>query len=149
MTENIEIHDADHNPEDVLPGAPETTVRPDVDDLPERPDDSEDTFSRSYVEKLRQEAAGYRVRAQRTAELEERLHRALVAATGRLADPTDLDFDAAHLDDEDALNAALDDLLTRKPHLAPRRPRGDVGQGVSSASTATVNLAEILRMNAQ
>ena len=148
MTENIEIHDADHNPEDVLPGAPETTVRPDVDDLPERPDDSEDTFSRSYVEKLRQEAAGYRVRAQRTAELEQRLHSALVAATGRLTDPSDLEFDPAHLDDEDALNAALDELLARKPHLASRRPRGDVGQGVTSASSGTVDLAALLRANA-
>lgn len=147
-TQTPEIHDADHNPEDVLPGESETTVRPDAADLPDRPADTEDTFSRSYVEKLRQEAAGYRVRAQRTTELEQRLHRALVAATGRLTDPSDLEFDPAHLDDEDALSAALDELLARKPHLASRRPRGDVGQGVTSASSGTVDLAALLRANA-
>lgn len=147
-TQTPEIHDADHNPEDVLPGEAETTVRPDAADLPDRPDDTEDTFSRSYVEKLRQEAAGYRVRAQRTTELEQRLHAALVAATGRLTDPSDLEFDPVHLDDEDALSAALDELLTRKPHLASRRPRGDVGQGVTSASSGTVDLAALLRARA-
>ena len=40
-----------------------------------------------------------------------RLHVALTSAVGRLADPTNLPFDYAHLDD-DAMNAALDDLLT-------------------------------------
>jgi hypothetical protein len=44
--------------------------------------------------------------------LAERLHVALTSATGRLAGPTDLPFDDAHLDD--AMKAALDDLLTRK-----------------------------------
>lgn len=145
-TQTPEIHDADHNPEDVLPGESETTVRPDAADLPGHDrEDVEDTFSRAYVEKLRQEAAGYRVRAQRTTELEQRLHAALVAATGRLTDSSDLEFDPAHLDDEDALSAALDELLTRKPHLASRRPRGDVGQGVTSNAVDTVDLAGILR----
>lgn len=106
-----------------------------------------DTFPRSYVEKLRDENARYRQRAQRADDLATRLHTALVAATGRLADPGDLDFDEDHLDDPGALDTALDDLLTRKPHLASRRPRGDVGQGVS-VSNATVDLAGILRSRA-
>ena len=76
-----------------------------------------------------------------------RLHTALVAATGRLADPSDLDYADEHLADADALNAALDDLLARKPHLASRRPRGDVGQGVSGPSD-TVDLAGLLRSRA-
>ena len=42
-----------------------------------------------------------------------RLHVALTSAGGRLANPTNLPFDDAHLDD-DAMKAALDDLLTRK-----------------------------------
>ena len=49
-----------------------------------------------------------------------RLHVALTSAGGRLADPTNLPFDDAHLDD-DAMKAALDDLLTRKPHLGNRK----------------------------
>ncbi len=107
-----------------------------------------DTFSRAYVEKLRRESAGYRERAQRADELATRLHTALVAATGRLADPTDLAFDAAHLDDEQALTDAIDDLLARKPHLASRRPFGDVGQGQQGKTSEPVNLADLLRSRA-
>ena len=59
---------------------------------------------------------------------------AQAAATGRLADPTDLPFTDDLLDDEGLadtvkVQAAVDELLARKPHLAARRPRGDVGQG--------------------
>lgn len=118
---------------------------------PVEPDDTEqtepDTFPRDYVEKLRKEAADARVKAKDRDDLARRLHTALVAATGRLADPSDLAYDEAHLADEDALSAALDDLLARKPHLASRRPRGDVGQGVGG-STTSVDLAGILRSRA-
>ena len=74
----------------------------------------------------------------------QRLHVALVAATGRLADPDDLPFDETHLDDPDALTAAIDELLARKPHLKSRRAVGDVGQGAGGAS-ADVDLAGMLR----
>ncbi len=76
-----------------------------------------------------------------------RLHTALVTATGRLADPTDLSYDEAHLADPDVLSAAVDDLLARKPHLASRRRTGDVGQGVL-APAQTVDLAGMLRARA-
>ena len=36
----------------------------------------------------------------------QRLHTELVRATGKLADPTDLEFAEEHLDDPDALAAA-------------------------------------------
>lgn len=111
-------------------------------------DSNADTFSRAYVEKLRKESAGYRERAQRADDLAARLHTALVAATGRMADPTDLAFDAAHLDDADALTGAIDELLTRKPHLASRRPFGDVGQGNRGGAAEPVNLADMLRARA-
>lgn len=101
----------------------------------------DDTFPRKVVEDLRQENGRYRQRAQKA---EQRLHNELVRATGRLADPSDLPFDAEHLDDDAALSAAIDTLLTRKPHLAARRPTGDIGQGVTK-STAPVNLHDILR----
>lgn len=106
----------------------------------------ETTFSRTYVEKLRRESAGYRERANQSDALAQRLHTSLVSATGRLADASDLPFDAAHLDDADALTGAIDELLTRKPHLASRRPNGDIGQGNrGAASEAPVNLADMLR----
>ena len=117
-------------------------------------DDAEDTtggdaetFPREYVEKLRKEAADARVKAKRADDLAARLHTALVAATGRLADPSDLEFDDAHLEDADALNAAVDALLARKPHLASRRPIGSIGQG-ATAPADSVSLAGILRHNA-
>lgn len=113
-------------------------------------DDAEgeaETFPREYVEKLRKENADARVKAKRADDLAARLHTALVAATGRLADPSDLEFDDAHLDDADALNAAVDELLARKPHLASRRPVGAIGQGATSSATS-VDLAGILRQNA-
>lgn len=106
-----------------------------------------DTFPRAVVEDLRKENATYRDKAKRADDYGQRLHTALVAATGRLADPSDLVFDAAHLDDETALTAAVDDLLAAKPHLASRRPAGDIGQG-ATAATDSVDLAGILRARA-
>lgn len=122
---------------------PETDPQTESEDAEEEPE----TFDREYVEKLRQENGKYRQRAQRADDLAGRLHTALVAATGRLADPSDLDFDEAHLDDPEALSAALDDLLDRKPHLASRKPRGSVGQGTSGGDS-DVDLAGLLRSRA-
>lgn len=132
------------------------TVDANSDDLNDDADDDDNenasdatTFSRTYVEKLRRENASYRERASRADDLAQRLHTAMVAATGRMADPTDLVFDAAHLDDQDAMNTAIEELLSKKPHLASRRPFGDVGQGNRGAvSDAPVNLADILRARA-
>ncbi|MFA7511130.1 MAG: hypothetical protein WCZ29_11675 [Mycolicibacterium vanbaalenii] len=107
-------------------------------------DQDADTFTRDYVENLRQENGKYRQRAQRADELAHRLHTELVRATGRLADPTDLEFDEDHIADTAKMIEAIDDLLTRKPHLANRRPAGDIGQGLSP-SAGTVDLAAILR----
>ena len=105
-----------------------------------------DTFDRAYVEKLRQENGKYRQRAQRADDLAHRLHTALVEQTGKLADASDLPFDEKHLDDADSLTAAIDELLTAKPHLAARRVAGDIGQGATKPSDG-VNLLNILRGN--
>lgn len=123
--------------------APETDEPAEVEETPaegvEAPEngtggDSEgdpETFPRSYVEKLRGEAAAARVKAQKADELAGALWEARVASLGRLADPTDLPMptDADPLDG-DAVSAAVDELLARKPHLASRVPRGDAGGGV-------------------
>ena len=122
------------------------TVEPDqVDDAEQTDEHAEpETFPREYVQQLRDENAKHRTRAQRADDLAKRLHTSLVAATGRLADPTDLAFDEVHLEDSAALEAAIDQLVASKPHLASRRPTGDVGQGVSPDAGA-VSLAGILR----
>lgn len=109
--------------------------------------ENEDVFPREYVEKLRNENAKYRQRAQRADDLAQRLHEALVSATGRLQEPTDLPFDEQHLDDPEALTAAIDELLQKRPHLASRRPVGDIGQG-AAGEPGTVDLAGILRARA-
>lgn len=143
MTADIETTEPDQTEDVETPETPE-----DVETTAEDTEQTEpETFPREYVEKLRRESAGYRDKAKKTDELAQRLHTALVAATGRLADPTDLPYDEAHLDDEDALLAALDALLAGKPHLANRRPQGDVGQG-ASAGGAGVSLAGLLRAGA-
>lgn len=129
---------------DMAPGDVEPTDTPDVHQADTRVPDEPESFSREYVEKLRQENGKYRQRAGESDSLAQRLHTELVRATGRLADPTDLPFDADHLADDDKMAAAIEDLLTRKPHLATRRPVGEIGQG-ATPSGGTVDLAAILR----
>jgi hypothetical protein len=119
----------------------------DTTETEETPEEEPETFPREYVVRLRQEAADHRVRASDRDALAERLHTALTAATGRLQDPSDLAYDDAHLGDPDALTSAVDELLARKPHLASRRPSGDVGQGATGGPEA-VDLAGMLRARA-
>ena len=116
-------------------------------DAPRPPQDAPETFPRAYVEQLRQEAADARVKAKRADAYAEQLFVARVAATGRLADPSDLPFDLALVDDHPGLEAAIDALLATKPHLASRTPRGNIGQG-TTASPDTVDLAALLRRSA-
>ncbi len=117
------------------------------DDQQQEIDEDGDTFPRTYVERLRTESAEHRTKAKAAAEalepLQQRLHALVVAGTGRLADPSDLPFDAAHLDDEAALSTAIDTLLTSKPHLASRRVKDDIGQGAGTPKTE-VSLAGLL-----
>ena len=115
-------------------------------DAPPEPVEGE-TFPRDYVLKLRDENAKYRQRAADRDEVATRLHTALVAATGRLQDPSDLPFDEAHLSDAEALSTAVDTLLQAKPHLASRKPSGNIGQGVSGVPDM-VSLSGLLKANA-
>lgn len=112
---------------------------------PGTPAEDAETFPREYVEKLRAEAAEARVKAKRADDYARQLFTARVAATGRLADPNDLPFDAALVDDPAGLNAALDELIGAHPHYAARTPRGNVGQGATGTPSSTVDLAAMLR----
>jgi hypothetical protein len=116
---------------------------------PPEPETAEpEVFPRDYVLQLRDENAKYRQRARQADELGQRLHTELVRATGRLAEPTDLVCSEEHLQNPEALAAAIDDLLARKPHLASRRPVGEIGQG-ATPSAGTVDLAAMLRQRAR
>lgn len=112
---------------------------------PDTTEESEDVFTRAYVETLRDENAKLRVRAQGADELRHRLHFALVERTGLLADPSDLEYSEDHLADPESLTGAIDALLESKPHLRNRTPRGDVGQGVRGAVEQPASLLSILK----
>lgn len=161
MSENVEVEETQSVTESVegaeIPASEELPVTPPnsegvldksaEDESSSSHEEEQETFPRSYVEKLRKEAAGHRDRAKRADDLAQRLHTAIVGATGRLADARDLPFDESHLDDPAALSGAIDALLADKPHLATRRPMGNIGQGATSTSD-TVDLAGLLRANA-
>lgn len=121
---------------------------PDVSSDGDKVDDETtgDMFPRKYVEELRAESAKYRERAKAADALGQRLHEALVKLDGRLADPADLPFDAKHLDDPAALDAAIDALVTAKPGLRARGFTGNVGQGSRGTKKPTgVNLIDLMR----
>ncbi|MFV8233689.1 hypothetical protein [Mycolicibacterium fortuitum] len=148
---------ADHSDEgDVSNATPEGDIpdaTPDEDvqetDTPEGSDfkseQDPETFPREYVEKLRTENGKYRQRAGEADTLAKRLHTELVRATGRLADPTDLPFDEDHLADADKMAGAINELLEAKPHLATRRPTGDIGQGQRGPASGGFSLLDILK----
>ena len=145
--EQIDEQDVEQQDDDAAEQIDEDQIDEDAEQDVDEPADDAETFTRTYVERLRRENQRYRDRAGEADTLAQRLHTALVAATGKLADPTDLEFDAAHLDDADTLAAAIDTLIERKPHLRSRRPFGDIGQG-ATRSDETVDLAGILRQRA-
>lgn len=105
----------------------------DVDDAA----NDSDTFPRAYVEKLRKENASYREKAKTVDALEVRLHTALAAQDGRLASPDDLPFDPAHLEDPEALESAITELIKTRPGLRAQRISGDIGQGKRGTATPT------------
>lgn len=71
------------------------------------------------------------------------------ATAGILADPTDLPasddlYDDDGYPDADKISDAAKELVSRKPHLADRRPAGPVEQGPRD-QPADVNLAGLMR----
>lgn len=128
------------------PGGPPSDDAPDDDGKPA-------TYPREVVEKLRQENAAARVKAKHADTLGQMLVTSYAELTGRLADPSDLPHSADLCDEqgvpvEAKVRAAVDELLARKPHLASRRPAGDVGQGARVGEPDGVSLAGLLRAGA-
>ena len=108
-----------------------------------------DTFPRSYVKRLRERSAGYRARAKdaeaRTAKLERELFTERVRALDVLADPSDMPFDAALLEDPDALRSAADDLVARRPHYRRRGVAAGTGSREEAGSGSGVSLLGLMR----
>ena len=138
--------------EDQQPNDHESTDREteehNEDDVSRETPESEEPAEKSEVGKLRRESANYRTRLRESEQRVDELARELVAArireSGRLADPTDLDPDPALLEDG-ALDAAINDLIERKPHLKARS-FGNVGQH-ERATPDGVSLGSLLRNN--
>ena len=101
------------------------------------------------MKRLRERSAGYRARAKdaeaRTAELERALFTERVRALDVLADPSDLPFDAALLEDPDALRAAADDLVARRPHYRRRGVAAGTGSREEAAAGSGVSLLGLMR----
>lgn len=119
----------------------------------ENDDVSRETFPAAYVKQLRKSEANYRTRAGEVDQLEEkntalatRLHSALVARDGRLSNPADLPFNADHLDDEQALTAAITELIQSRPGLKARSAGGDIGNGNrGTANTKPASLIDMIK----
>lgn len=128
-----------------------TNEQPPADDASGVEDDKGTKFDLKYVEKLRKEAGDNRVKAKEQEETIDKLQRRLflneVKGLGKLADPTDLPYDAELVDDPDKLKEAVDDLLARKPHLGRRVPNGDAGLGVGSEHSSGVDILGMMRNN--
>src|SRR5690625_2605830 len=125
VTDEASAPDEDASDED-------EAVSPETESDPTDDEDDSDQFPRPYVERLRARSAGYRARAKaaegRAAELERALFTERVRALDVLADPSDLPYDPEALDDPDALRAAVDELVAKRPHLR-RRGVADPGTG--------------------
>lgn len=112
-----------------------------------------DSFDRTYVEGLRSESAGHRQRARDAETERDTLRRELwtyrVTATGLLADPEDLPYDADLGDDAEAIAEAARALITRKPHMARSGTSGPLPDAHSSEpSTGAVSWGSMLRAGA-
>ena len=126
---------------------------PPADDDPEATGDERDDI----IKKLREENAAARIKAKRADDLQARLVASAVreGASGILEDPSDLLLHRAEadlLDDEgmpdvNKIAEAAQDLASQRPHLARRRPQGDIDQGARS-EPESVDLAGMLRERA-
>lgn len=127
MSEITQPDAAEDNPEGIITNDPSGDEQPDADETVDHEDD-EPEADEDHTAKL----ADAEARADKYGRA---LFTAQVAATGRLADPADLPYNAELVDDADALTAAIDALVEAKPHLRSRKPVGDVGQGQTKATT--------------
>lgn len=131
------------NPETLISG-PESHADASADATPTNPigDDDGRTFDSEYVRGLREEAKSNRLSAKAAEEKADayarQLHTEYVRSLGRLANPEELAYDPEHLESPEKLNAAIDDLIARKPYMANRIPvpGSNIGQGQQGSPVA-------------
>lgn len=105
------------------------------DQVPEEAEDQGDEpMSLENARKLRRENAALRQRAKDAEDrADQTAFRAQVEATGRLVNCEEMPFNPELLDNPEALNSAIDELVQRKPYLVPKK-FGEVGQGQRNES---------------
>lgn len=149
-----ETPDAERHTSDPAGGAPggEGEKPADAGQTNETPsdDDGATTFDREYVQRLRSESAGHRTRAKEAEDAVDELRRELwgyqVAATGLLADPDDLPYDAEAAGDPEAVKAAAEALIERKPHMRRTGTGGPLPDAAGKApGTGGVSWSSLLR----
>ena len=116
-------------------------------------DELRQTFDRDYVERLRGKSANYRLRMKDAESRVETLQRELFTERlARLDMIVDLDavpYDPALLEDNDALQEYVEELLESKPYLRKRKANGDIGQHSSNGSDeGGFSLLDAMRDNA-
>lgn len=145
------MNDTDTGPEathdDELDPAEVTT--PEGDSEPAESDTDGEQESEALA-KARREAKNLRDRAKtaetRVDELSRLVFALKVAALDKLADASDFEYDADLVDDDEALAAAVDELIARRPHYAkPRKPNGSIGQGQHGNNAGPQDFSSLLR----
>lgn len=130
-------------------GVDETTPATSEEATDESTDDNTETADNSVepeaVEEDEAETANPAPEAVEPSEVHAALHAALVKLDGRLSDPNALPYDEAHLTDDEALSAAIGELIERSPHLSATAVAGDVGQGDRGGAPVPFDLIATMR----
>ena len=152
MSENVSRETEEQENDETTEPEAETTEseEPAASETDENDTADDENSSTDQIAEVRREAAGYRTKLRDTEahlqRVQSELFHAKVAATGRLADASDMPVNVELLDDGDALNAAIGELLQSKPHLKARS-FGGIGQG-EKPERSSVSLGGMLRRNA-
>lgn len=126
------------------------------EDEDQREDDDQgedDTFPRSYVQRLRERSNGYRLqlreRESDVAALQRQLFAERLQRLDLVVDADAVAFDPALLDEPNALQEHVEQLLDAKPYLRKRKVSGNIGQHSNTSDKGGFSLLDAMRANAQ
>lgn len=113
----------------------------------------DDTFPRSYVQRLRERSNGYRLqlreRESEVAALQRQLFTERLQRLDLVVDVDAVAFDPALLDEPNALQEHVEQLLDAKPYLRKRKVSGNIGQHSNTSDKGGFSLLDAMRANAQ
>ena len=113
----------------------------------------DDTFPRSYVQRLRERSNGYRLQLRERESDVDTLQRQLFAERLQrldlVIDHDAVPYDPALLDEPNALQEHVEQLLDAKPYLRKRKVSGNIGQHSNTSDKGGFSLLDAMRANAQ